>query len=329
MASIRIVLSIAAVNDMELFGWDCKTAFLHAQLCQDIYIWQIPGYPLSDPSLVLKLNIALYSLCQAAYKFYQPILAVMNGIGMQRSEVDHAFFYGSWTTPPDPSIPMPRLGKLQLFVPIHVDDGLMASTNKELYSWFLTQLQRCLTIIDLGPAQLYLGCRIICDCSKQMIYLLQEAFIRELLDEYSMTEAPLLSRPVKIQLSEMKNPPLGALPSISDDDLKVKFQSLVRSLLSLPLFALSLETAKLRLRVLCRIVLQRDGCRSWSLNLVWHAVAWLAHLRQVQSGAEVWEYAPPGTKANPVMLTTHYGVPGRLLCPRQIIADDHTPPVTP
>jgi hypothetical protein len=235
MASIRIVLSLAAVNDMELYGWDCKTAFLHARLRQDIYIRQIPGFSLPNPSLVLKLNVALYGLRQAAYEFYQLVLSVMNGIGMQRSEVDHAFFYGVWTTPPDPSIPMPRSGKLQLFVPLHIDDGLTASLNKELYVWFLSQLQRCLTIIDLGPAQLYLGCRITRDHPKRLIYLSQEAFISELLDEYNMTEAPPLGIPIKSQLSEMKDPPPGALPAIADEDLKVKYQSLVGSLLYLAL----------------------------------------------------------------------------------------------
>lgn len=62
MASIRVVLVLAAVYDLELYGWDCKMAFLHTCLNYNIYIHQIPGYLLENPNLVLKLNVALYGL---------------------------------------------------------------------------------------------------------------------------------------------------------------------------------------------------------------------------------------------------------------------------
>lgn len=236
MASIRIVLALAAYYDLELYGWDCKTAFLHAQLNRDIYIRQIPGYPLDDPKLVLKLKVALYGLRQAAYEFYQLVLSMMSEIGLCRSEVDHAFFYGEWEHPPDPSLPNPKNGQpLCLYVPIHVDDGLTGATSKELYSWFISKLQRRLTIIDLGPAQLYLGCRIIRDRAKGLLWLSQEAFISDLLDDWKMSDAAPLTVPIKMQILDMKEAPPGALPSIKDDELKVRYQSLVGSLLYLAL----------------------------------------------------------------------------------------------
>lgn len=97
------------------------------------------------------------------------------------------------------------------------------------------QLQKRLTIVDLGQAQLYLGCRIIRDRKLRMIWLSQEAFITELLEDWNMADAPSQSVPIKSQLSEMKPAPPGALPSISDDELKIKYQSLVGSLLYLGL----------------------------------------------------------------------------------------------
>lgn len=68
-----------------------------------------------------------------------------------------------------------------------------------------------------------------------MIWLSQEAFISELLDDWNMADAPPVSVPIKVQLSEMKPALPGALPTISDDDLKIKFQSLIGSLLYLGL----------------------------------------------------------------------------------------------
>ncbi|KAJ3566546.1 hypothetical protein NP233_g6934 [Leucocoprinus birnbaumii] len=234
LASIRVVLSLAAVLGLELFGWDCKTAFLHAWLSQDIFICQLPGFPLDNLTLVLNLNVALYGLHQAAYEFYQLILAVMLSIGMRRCEVDHVFFYGVWDSPPHPSIPMPEDGSpLHLFVPTHFDDRLTAASNKELYAWFISKLQEQLTIVDLGAVQLYLSCRIICDCAQGLIWLSQEAFIAELLEDWNMSSASPQSIPLDWQLSELKPALPGSVPSVSDDDLKVQYQSLVGSLLYL------------------------------------------------------------------------------------------------
>ena len=55
MASIRILLAWAAVHDLDIFQFDCKTAFLHAKIRHPIYVRQIPGYPLSDPLKVLRV----------------------------------------------------------------------------------------------------------------------------------------------------------------------------------------------------------------------------------------------------------------------------------
>lgn len=175
---------LSATWDLELFSWDCKMAFLHAKLGRDIFICQIPGFPLSDPKLVLKLNVALYGLKQAAYEFYQLLLSVMLNTGLVHCEVDHAFFIGHWTTSPNPSIPMPSDGSpLRLLVPVHVDDGLTAASNVHLYDWFICRLQCRLTIVDLGPAQLYLGCRIIRDQTHWLLWLSQENFVLDLLED--------------------------------------------------------------------------------------------------------------------------------------------------
>ena len=75
MASVQILLAWAAVQDLEIFQFDCKTAFLHAKICHPLYARPFPGYPSSKPSLFLRILAALYGLRQAAYEFYCLILA--------------------------------------------------------------------------------------------------------------------------------------------------------------------------------------------------------------------------------------------------------------
>ena len=43
-ASIRLILSIVAKQDLELFQIDVKTAFLNGELDEDIYMAQLVGF---------------------------------------------------------------------------------------------------------------------------------------------------------------------------------------------------------------------------------------------------------------------------------------------
>ncbi|RDB19170.1 hypothetical protein Hypma_014224 [Hypsizygus marmoreus] len=96
LTSIRIVLAYAALHDLELMCCDVKTAFLNALLSHEVYCKQVPGFPEADPSLVYLVLRALY-VC-------------LEEIGLIRCEVDHAVFYGRFSSPPDASISMPTDG---------------------------------------------------------------------------------------------------------------------------------------------------------------------------------------------------------------------------
>jgi Reverse transcriptase (RNA-dependent DNA polymerase) len=65
LASLRLLLSIAAVKDLEIIHFDVKTAFLHGDLAEDIYMRQPPGYT-DGSGKVWKLRKSLYGLKQAA-----------------------------------------------------------------------------------------------------------------------------------------------------------------------------------------------------------------------------------------------------------------------
>ena len=71
MDSIRLVLAIAASKGWELHHMDVKSAFLHGELQEDIYMQQPKGLQ-EDPSIVCRLNKSLYGLKQAP------------GLGMQK-----------------------------------------------------------------------------------------------------------------------------------------------------------------------------------------------------------------------------------------------------
>ena len=82
MVSVWILLAWATVQNLEIFQFDCKTAFLHAKLRHPVYACHFPGYPSPRPNTVLRLLVALYSLRQSAYKFYMLFLSLLLDLGM-------------------------------------------------------------------------------------------------------------------------------------------------------------------------------------------------------------------------------------------------------
>ena len=233
MTSIRIILAYAAVHDLEVMASDVKTAFLHCRLRKEIYCKQIPGYPLSDPKQVLRVLVALYGLRQSAYEFYMLLLKCFNSLGMNRCEVDHAVFVGTWTSPPDPLIPtLPGNAPLFAIIPVHVDDGLIVCNSLPLYSWIISELQKTIEIIDMGPASLYLGNRITRDRSRRKIWLSQRSYCLELLRTWNLSNCTPASTPMTVKL-HLLDPSPNALPDVKDDDIKPLYQRLVGSLIYL------------------------------------------------------------------------------------------------
>lgn len=66
MSSIRIVLSLAASLDLEIEQMDVRTAFLHGDLEEEIYMIQPEGFVVKGKEdCVCKLKKSLYGLKQA------------------------------------------------------------------------------------------------------------------------------------------------------------------------------------------------------------------------------------------------------------------------
>ena len=64
MDSIRLVLVISASKHWEVHHMDVKSAFLHGNIHEEIYMKHPNGY-ITDPSLVCNLKKSLYGLKQA------------------------------------------------------------------------------------------------------------------------------------------------------------------------------------------------------------------------------------------------------------------------
>ena len=156
LASVHLILSWAALKDLKIFQFNCKTAFLHTKLCYDIYSHSFPGWPVSKPGCVLKIIATLYRLWQSAYEFYMLFFSLLSDLGITHCDADHGVFYSKWKQSLDPSVPMPGdESSLVLIVPIHIDNSLGITNSIQLYQWFICSLSKKLHVVDLGKCSAY------------------------------------------------------------------------------------------------------------------------------------------------------------------------------
>ena len=95
-SSTHTLLSIVAMRDFELEQLDVKTAFLHGELEEDIYMDQPEGFVISEKeNLVCRLKKYIYGLKQSPRQWYKRFDSFMLSHGCKRSDYDSCLFKDS------------------------------------------------------------------------------------------------------------------------------------------------------------------------------------------------------------------------------------------
>lgn len=93
MSSIRTMLSLAATLNLEVEQMDVKTAFLHGDLEEEIYMKQPDGFLVKGKEdYVCRLRKSLYGLKQAPHQWYKKFESVMCEQGYKKTTSDHYVF---------------------------------------------------------------------------------------------------------------------------------------------------------------------------------------------------------------------------------------------
>lgn len=160
--SIRLILSIVASQDMELEQLDVKTAFLHSDLEEKIYMKQPEGFiEPGKEGLVCSLKKSLYGLKQSTRQWYMKFDNFMVAHGYSRSEYDPCVYFRSLDD-----------GSLVLLT-LYVDDMLIAAKRKSNMLQLKNFLSSEFDMKDLGPAKKILGMEIHRDRQAGKLWLTQ------------------------------------------------------------------------------------------------------------------------------------------------------------
>ncbi|GJR66856.1 retrovirus-related pol polyprotein from transposon TNT 1-94 [Tanacetum coccineum] len=197
MTTIRLVLSIIAVEDLHLEQLNVKTSFLHGDLDEDIYMTQPKGFQSveKEENLVCKLKKSLYGLKQPPIQWYLKFDSFMQRARYKRCAMDHCCC-------------LKKVGSSSIILLLYVDDMLVADSDMAEIKKLKRQLSQEFEMKDLGFAKQILGMSIIRDKTKGTLRLSQEKYTGKVLKKFNMkdAEARYMAHAVGVVIKFMSNP---------------------------------------------------------------------------------------------------------------------------
>jgi transposase InsO family protein len=185
-SSLRAVLAVAAAKDWILHQVDVKTAFLHANLDEELYV-RVPA-DLPGGGGTFRLRKAIYGLKQASRAWYKHLKGIMEGMGFHQSTAD-------------PGVYLKDAGTDQMVVVVTwVDDIVIASKLPNLVVEVESGLEQHMEIKRQGDLKHHLGMEIQRQGNK--ILLTQKTYTQDVLYRFGMESCKgqkvLLNSKVKV-----------------------------------------------------------------------------------------------------------------------------------
>ena len=194
-ATLRIIMALAATEDLELRSVDITSAFTNGDLDEEIYMKQPEGFHIGSSHQVCRLRKSLYGLKQSARQWNKKLHSVLTELGFSRIESDRSVYIYS-------------NGEVRIIVPIYIDDITLASKSPAAIDKYVQLLSQHFKCRDLGPTRFLLGVAVERDRPTHTIKLHQHQFILDLLEKYGMSDCKPVQTPLppKLVLSHSMSP---------------------------------------------------------------------------------------------------------------------------
>lgn len=167
MSFIRVALGLVESLNLYVEQLDVKTAFLHGDIEEEIYMEQPEGFKVKGKeNLVCQLKKSLYGLKQAPRQWYKKFDSFMIDHGYQRTNFDRYVFVKRFDD-----------GEFIILL-LYVDDMVTVGQNSEKISKLKNEMKMYFSMKDLGPSKHILGMSIHCDRTKHKLWISQENILR-------------------------------------------------------------------------------------------------------------------------------------------------------
>ncbi|KAH9725257.1 hypothetical protein KPL70_007804 [Citrus sinensis] len=207
-ASIRVILSLTTVQDMELDQLDVKTAFLHGRLQGEIFMTQPQRYEdPNKPRHVCLLKKSLYGLKQSPRQWYLRFDEFMVTHGFMRCNYDCCVYY--------------KLLKddLYIYLLLYVDDMLIACKIRIEIEDLKKILSFEFDMKNLGIAKKILRVEIERNRAAGLMFLSQKKYLTKVLHSFQMLNSKPMMTPLAahFRLSNLQS------PKTSEEKLEIEY----------------------------------------------------------------------------------------------------------
>lgn len=179
--SIRLLLSHAASEKMDLVPFDVKTAFLHGELDKELYMKQPEGFD-DGTERVLRLKKSLYGLKQAPKKWNEKISEHLEELGLTNTDDDPCVYYNQ---------------DRSLMMTLFVDDGLVIGRKREAIFRLLEMINKRFEITydkEVKKEISYLGMEI--KVRPDGIFVSQPKYTQKILTRFNFEECNPVATPI-------------------------------------------------------------------------------------------------------------------------------------
>jgi hypothetical protein len=189
--NIRTMCALAAQEDLLLYQFDVKSAFLIPECKEEIYV-RLPGQYSLPEGRVLRLRKMLYGLKNSAFAWNEHFTKWMKDHGFTNVDGDGVTFI---------KVEKQANGTMsKLIIGMHVDDGIVCASSQEIYEKFIADLQTDFVLSSHGVLEWYLGCKIHQNLQEGTVTINQEKYANDVLNRFNMHEAKPVSTPCEAGL---------------------------------------------------------------------------------------------------------------------------------
>ena len=201
--TIRLIIALAAASGWEIHHLDVKTAFLHGELKEEVFVTQPEGFEVAgQEGKVYKLRKALYGLKQAPRAWNVKLNKILVGLNFHRCSKE-------------PSLYRRRDKMSLLLVVVYVDDLLVTGSPLTSIVKFKESMAAEFDMSDLGKLTYYLGIEVY--QFDGGITLRQSRYASKLLEESGMGACNSSHVPMDFNVKLSKAP---AEKSINETDYR-------------------------------------------------------------------------------------------------------------
>ena len=171
--TVRLLMAYAANNGWKIHRLDVKSAFLHGDFEEEVYVSQPEGYAVKGKEQhVLKLSKALYGLRQAPRAWNVKLDKSLKKLNFRRCLCEQAVYTRGTRSN-------------TVILGVYVDDLIVTGGNADQISLFKRQMMIEFEMTDLGLLSYYLGIEV--EQKEDHITMKQSGYAKKVLMQFGMS----------------------------------------------------------------------------------------------------------------------------------------------